>query len=366
MLRKYLYIVTSLDQGGLETYLLRFLQYDNHKHYNIVLCKSGISGALHEQFIKIADEVILFRLGFFSIKDYIRFFKLLRDKQIETVCDFTGNFAGVPLFISCLAQVKKRISFYRESSKQFKGTLLKNMYAWVDNKLVLFFANRILSNSKAAFKNFFPYINVDKHRKFKIIYNGIELSSLPQEDDCFTLRKEFGFKEADFIVGHTGRCIGAKNHDTMMHVATILCKKYKHVHFVFVGKGVTEKYGGYVRNQSLENRIHFLGYRRDALNLYQLFDVFYFPSLTEGQPNALIEAMVMGVPIVASDIPSIRETVPNSFYPFLLPPSNVDAAVISLEKILNKEVDIKSYTFKAWARKKFDAKIWFQEFQNEL
>ena len=59
-------------------------------------------------------------------------------------------------------------------------------------------------------------------------------------------------------------------------------------------------------------------------------DCYFFPSITEGQPNSLIEAMIMGLPFVASDIPAIRETVGNKYK--LYPASNVDILVSALEE----------------------------------
>lgn len=361
--KKRLFIVTCLDQGGLETYLLRFLKYDNHQHYNLVLCKSGLSGELEEEFAKVADEILLFPLGFFSIVDYIRFYRLLKKKRIDTICDFTGNFAGLPLSVAKVAKIKKRITFYRGSTNHFKETFLKNLYNSIVNKLVLSFSTRILSNSEVAFSNFFPHAYRDG--RFKVIYNGIDMSSFHQCSQE-SLKNEFGFKDTDFIIGHTGRCNEAKNHDTIMAVAEVLCKRYENIHFVLLGKGVKEKYGGFIEAKGLGKQIHCLGYRDDVLRVLPLFDVFYFPSVTEGQPNALIEAMLSGLPIVTSDILPIKETVPDCMYPLLLPPCDVEQAVNILESLYSGAVDIDTYQCRDWARERFDANKLFAEFQQEL
>lgn len=362
-MKKRLFIATSLDQGGLETYLLRFLRYDDHKHYNIVLCKAGVSGVLYDEFAKVADEIVLLHLGFLPSMNYWRLFHFLRKQEISAVCDFTGNFAGLPLFVAKIAKIKNRITFYRGSTNHFKETFFKKMYNDFLNKLVLYSSTRILSNSKAAFDFFFPSISLGP--RFRVIYNGIELSSFPQLSQT-SLKKEFGFKDTDYIVGHTGRCNIAKNHDTIMTVAEILCKRHNKIHFVLIGKGVEEKYGDIIRLKGLDKQIHCLGYRDDVLRILPLFDVFYFPSLSEGQPNALIEAMVTGLPIVTSDIPSIKETMPESLHSLLLPPCDVEKAVKVIEDLYKKNVDVKFFQCKDWARKKFDANRLFKEFQQEL
>lgn len=64
-----------------------------------------------------------------------------------------------------------------------------------------------------------------------------------------------------------------------------------------------------VSRLELENRVHFLGHRSDVPDLLMASDLFAFPSLYEGLGGALIEAMAAGLPIVASDIPALRETL---------------------------------------------------------
>ena len=361
--KKRLFIVTCLDQGGLETYLLRFLKYDNHQHYNLVLCKSGLSGELEGEFMKAADEILLFPLGFFSIVDYIRFYHFLKGNKIDVICDFTGNFAGFPLWVAKIAKIEKRITFYRGSTNHFKETFLKKLYNSIVNKLVFSFSTRILSNSEAAFSNLFSHVQRDS--RFKVIYNGVDMSSFHQCSQE-SLKNEFGFKDMDFIIGHTGRCNEAKNHDTIMAVAEVLCKRYENIHFVLLGKGVAEKYSEFIRLKGLGKQIHCFGYRDDVLRLLPLFDVFYFPSVTEGQPNALIEAMLTGLPILTSDIPPIKETVPDCMYPLLLSPCDVEQAVKTLENLYQGTVEISAYQCRDWARERFDANKLFAEFQQEL
>lgn len=363
-MKKRLFIVTSLDQGGLETYLLRFLRYDDRKHYNIVLCKAGVSGILHDEFVKVTDEIVLLHLGFLPSMNYWRFFHLLCKQKISTVCDFTGNFAGLTMLISMWAGVSNRITFFRESVSQFKPTLLKNLYVYFLNKLVLFCSTRILSNSKVALNNFFAYTNIHDD-KFHVVYNGIDIKALPISSSV-ELKTEFGFAKNDFIIGHVGRYVAAKNHDTMIKVATILCKRYKNIHFCFFGKGVLEQYDTKVQKLGLEKQIHLMGYRLDVMRILPLFDIFYFPSLNEGQPNALIEAMVLGIPIIASNIPSIQETVPDALRSLLIPPKDIDKTIDCIEKLFKGLSDKEEYKCREWASQYFDANKWFSEFQNEL
>lgn len=288
----------------------------------------------------------------------------MRRSDFDVICDFTGNFAGLPLFMAKLAGIKKRIAFYRGSTNHFKETRFKLWYNAIVKRLVLYSATKVLSNSKAALDFFFPVRNKNSER-FEVIYNGLDIKGLSY-DDREKLRQEFHIPATAFVVGHTGRCNEAKNHDTILRVAIELCHRYQDIHFVSIGKGVKEKYASVVEQELLEDRIHLLGYRSDTMRILPLFDLYYFPSLTEGQPNALIEAMVAGLPVVASDIEPIRESVPEKMCSLLIPPCDAERAIDVIRDIYLGEADIDCYKCPEWARQHFDADKWFVRFREEL
>ena len=359
---KTLFLITSLEQGGIETYLLRYLEYFQ-EHEAIVICKSGGLGELYPQYTQMV-RVIPMYFSYFGGVRYYRYYKLLKREQVDTVCDFTGNFAGLPLLVAWFARVKKRIVFYRGSTNHFRETRIRLLYNACMRKLVSVFATKILSNSVAALDFFFPKRDRTSDR-FDVIYNGMDMKKLSKLEKK-RLRQEFGLPSDAFVVGHTGRCNEAKNHDTILKVASELCHKYKDIHFVLVGKGVKEKYEMMVQQMGLNKQIHLLGYRDDVLRILPLFDLYYFPPLTEGQPNALIEAMATGLPFVASDIAPIKESVPPAIRSLLLPPCDSERAVKVIERIYKGESDGAEYMCKEWAQQHFDADELFAKFRREL
>ena len=137
------------------------------------------------------------------------------------------NFAGLPLGIAWLARVKKRIVFYRGSTNHFKETPFRLLYNAGMRRLVLVFATKILSNSVAALDFFFPKRNRISER-FEVIYNGMDMKKLSQQGKK-QLLQEFSLPSDAFIVGHTGRCNEAKNHDTILKVASELCHRHKDI-----------------------------------------------------------------------------------------------------------------------------------------
>ncbi len=364
LLAQKLFLLTELNQGGAETYLLRFLK--KHPGNSVVFCKAGRFGSLYKSFQSVGTTLVAWSLGYTSLWAYWRFYRFIRENHISTICDFTGNFAGIPLLLAELAGVKVRIAQYRGAEDHFKPTLFRRVYNYLVKQLTFRCATRIVSNSKAALDYFYPGI-WRNNPKFQVIYNGVDVRNLlGAKSDKASLRAEFGIPESAFVVGHTGRYNRAKNHDTIIEVAVRLCKKYPDIYFFLVGLDVDAAYAHRVKQEGLEGRVIMPGYRNDVPRLLYLMDVFYFPSVTEGQPNSLLEAEVVGLPIVASDIAPMKEAVPESFIPKLIPPCDVDCAVNTLEKLYFSGELRKEYTCQAWAMENFDGNARFEEFRKAL
>jgi len=362
MPKKVLYLVGSLNAGGLETYLLRFLQF-HRKDEVFVLCKMGVAGDLREQYEKVTDYIFLLKVGYLNIGAFYKLYRFFKKEHFDTVCDFSGNFAGIPLWLAKKAGVQNRLVFYRGSENHFKPSRLNLLYNSLVQRLTYKYATRILSNSHAAFDFFYPHRNKDS--RFEVIYNGIDTTNLLQASKE-ELRQEFNLPVTAFVIGHTGRYVYAKNHETILQVAFTLCKKFDDIYFVLVGKGVDEIYRKIIIEKGLESKILLLGYRKDVLRLLPLLDLFYFPSVTEGQPNSLIEAMITGLPVVASDIPSIRECVPSVLHSSLLPPTDVKKATEYLEFLYKNREVLEDLKVKKWALEHFSAEVWFEHFRKQL
>lgn len=355
------FFVTGLDSGGIENYLLRFLTYKAESFDQIyVFCKGGKAGQLEMKYKAIPNVTIhVKKISFFNPKDYIYIYKFFEKYNIDVVCDFTGNFAGVILLTAKWAGVNKRISFYRGATNHFNESRLKVLYDTFVKKVNYKYATDILSNSQAAFDFF--YSKEQQDDRFEVIYNGIDPEKFQLDNE--NLRNEFNIPEDVFVIGHTGRFNYAKNHDIIIDVAEVLIKKYPNIYFILCGNGVKDN----LENKTIEIGIHknirLFNNREDIPIFLNTMDVYFFPSITEGQPNALIEAMIMGLPFVASDIAPIQETVANNTQ--LFEPKNVDAFVKALEDLYlmraKKDIGLKEDTVR-----RYDYRKRFDEFYNKL
>ncbi len=365
-MKKVCFILTSLDSGGTERYLLRFLNYSHSSIKATVICKSANLGSLEKDFRDTNAVIIPFKLDYFNILLWFKWYRLFKVNKFDTIVDLTGNFGGIPMMIAYRAKVEKRVVFYRYSSNQFVETRFRLVYNNFVKSLVNRYATSILSNSKTALDFFFPNKRKEDKR-FKVIPNGVNPEHFSIQIAKEAIRQSFGINKDTFLVGHIGRFDSSKNHPTIFKVAKELVRKDKSIAFLFCGMGTDgEVFKNEVKKYGLEKNVYPLGERTDIPTIFKILDVFYFPSVTEGQPNALIEAMISELPIVTSNIDPIKEIIPAEKHSLLLDAMNVEAAVKTIEKIKNSEEVKKEYQLKDWAIKNFNFETNFKKFEIEL
>lgn len=112
---------------------------------------------------------------------------------------------------------------------------------------------------------------------------------------------EFGFGRQDFVFMSTGQLSVRKNHEAAIRALGMI--RDRRVKYLIVGSGELEgRLRALVKSLGLGGRVAFAGYRADVGELLHCVDAFIFPSLQEGLPVAMMEAMAAGLPIVASRI----------------------------------------------------------------
>ncbi|HPQ21758.1 MAG TPA: glycosyltransferase, partial [Saprospiraceae bacterium] len=253
--------------------------------------------------------------------------------KFDVICDFNANFAGMPMFLANFLNIPKRIVFYRQGSNHFKPGTVRNSVNRMMNRLVFNNATKILFNSKAALEFFFPFRNLLDHR-FEVIYNGVNIQEYKILESKEAIRKQLNIPFDSFVIGHVGRFDKVKNHMTILKVFQQLLKEGLNCYLVLCGRD-TEKLYPNINELGIEGKTLVLGYRNDIPRILKSLDCFLFPSITEGQPNALIEAMISGIPVVASDIPAIRECVSSQMVEFLCSPLDIEGLVKSVFKLAN-------------------------------
>jgi glycosyltransferase involved in cell wall biosynthesis len=334
---KICFLIPSVASGGIEMYLLRYLNFIDDTKNITVLVRSNQKGELYEEYKATGVELKFLPLGYLSLSKIRQHYKYYKKQKFDVICDFNANFAGIPLLLAKRLNVTKRIAFYRQGSDHFKSGFIKNRVNKYMNRLVFKNATHILSNSHAGLKFFFPERSSTDAR-FKVIYNGVNIAEYNIKESKASIRAELGIPKNAFVIGHVGRLDKAKNHETILKVFHHLQQEEFKSFLVLCGRD-TEKLVPQLEALGIQEKTLLSGYREDVPRVLKSLDCFLFPSITEGQPNALIEAMVSAIPIVASNISAIKECVPSTFVKNLKNPFDIEglkSEVIKVSKTSDK------------------------------
>ncbi|MBI4371810.1 MAG: glycosyltransferase [Elusimicrobia bacterium] len=155
--------------------------------------------------------------------------------------------------------------------------------------------------------------------KTAVILNGVEAGAPPDAAERAEKRREMGFGAADVVVGAAGRLDRQKGFATLL--AAMARLKGSTLRCAILGDGPDRRrLEALIRDDGLEGSARLLGERGDMPSWLSAFDVYALPSLWEGLPNALLEAMAAGLPVVASDVDGVPEAVTGGRDGLLVPP----------------------------------------------
>lgn len=170
--------------------------------------------------------------------------------------------------------------------------------------------------------------------KVKVIRNGIETAGWPTSKvDRARHRLELRLGANDLLVGAVGRLDDQKGFDVLIEAMALL--KNLPIRCAVLGEGPARpKLEALVRKHALEKSVWLLGERADVPSWLSAFDVYALPSRWEGLPNALLEAMALGLPVVASAVDGVPEAAEHEKTGLLVAPENPKALADAFRRLV--------------------------------
>jgi glycosyltransferase involved in cell wall biosynthesis len=157
----------------------------------------------------------------------------------------------------------------------------------------------------------------------RVVRYGIDAAEIRRDaPDRATGRRALGVAEREVLVGTVANLRATKGYpDLLTAAATIVREAGDDVKFVSIGRGpLLDELRALHAQLHLGDRFEFLGFRSDAVQLMSAFDIFCLPSHHEGLPIALMEALALGLPVVATRVGGIEELVTDGTEAVLVPP----------------------------------------------
>lgn len=150
------------------------------------------------------------------------------------------------------------------------------------------------------------------------------------------MRSQLGLSEEDEVIVNVGRHEYQKGQRYLIEAMAQLVQSRTRLVLLLVGRQgtVSKELEQLCRQANLSERVRFLGHRDDVPDILAAADLFVFPTLYEGLPGAVIEAMALGLPIVASDIPPLREVVEDGHNATLVQTASASELAKAIDELL--------------------------------
>lgn len=172
-------------------------------------------------------------------------------------------------------------------------------------------------------------------RKLHLIYNGVD-PELFRNAPAFGLKEELGLPPETNLVVSIGNIRPAKGYDHLVDAAIKMGTLEPNTHFVVVGHqrpALFEKLKAQMQTASEQPKIHWLGFRQDVVNILRQADIFLLPSTSEGFSISTVEAMMAGVPIIATRSGGPEEIISDGQTGLLVPIEDPDAIVSAVQRL---------------------------------
>jgi len=171
--------------------------------------------------------------------------------------------------------------------------------------------------------------------KLRIIYNGIDVMKAlsPMKTNILD---QYKIHEDDFIILYLGRLHPKKRPEDVVKAFAIVAQRISNAKLVIAGKGIEEKkLKKLAAELNLEDKVIFTGFVSDdeKWDLLKRCDIFVLPSIIEGHPITLIEAMACGKPVIATNVGPFPEIIKDGETGILVPacsPGHLADAIINL------------------------------------
>lgn len=289
-------LTTTLEVGGTERMLSYLVRGLDKEKFNVSIACLTHGGAVADELSADGFDVTALNMkGKLDFGVLARLYQLIKEKKVSILHTYlfhanflgriVGKLAGVPVIIS---------------SERIMG--LEGKHRMIANKLTSPLTSALSCNADAVKKFMVEEIGLCTE-KITVIHNGVDTEKFGISIDKNKVREKLGISADEVTCITVARLDGQKGMENLIGAA----KKNPKIKFLIAGDGPLREE---LENKSKDSEnILFLGLRRDIPELLKASDIFILPSLWEGFPNVVLEAMAANLPVIATNTSGTPEAV---------------------------------------------------------
>jgi glycosyltransferase involved in cell wall biosynthesis len=303
--KKILHVIGNLEGGGAEKQLQILVNNTNPEIYHIsILFLYGVtSHCEYKEGINFLHIPRGYKWNVFSL--WLRVYRAVMAYKPDILHLWLPEIITIPAAFAGRLSGAYILSSARGSRRSVKS--IKRRIRHILDYVAYMMADTIIANFNPQKEpSFFRYLFSKKQGH--IIPNAIVI----RKSENNPPPSLFAEKNASFKIWCTGRIISSKRIDILLDSFFELRREGLDISLIICGTGeldLLKRLKQKVEVNNLNNYVIFPGYRNDWHSLSQDADLFVLPSTAEGMPNVLFEAMLLGIPCIAADIPVIKDIV---------------------------------------------------------
>ena len=320
---KIIHVIGTLNTGGVQKYILQLSQSPFlNKYTHQVLCtiqsidnykdeyeKNHIS-INHLPFKYPPNNHIPYKIdkllrNLFSGLYFFRMWYYLINSEVNIVHSHIYSYIISQIFAAVLSRKKIIWTIHGEYSL---GNITRLMIRILDSILpnTKF---RIIADSKPALHTTLPYTRNNPVLD-NIIPTGIDIEPYMQRYDASQIRNKYNIANDTIIIGSTGRIVWQKGYGQLLSLLENYDFGEVIFHILVAGEGsLKNKYMEQIQDRHLEDKITFIGNISNIPEFLSALDIYIQPSISEGFPLSVLEAMVTSLPVICSDAGGLNEMI---------------------------------------------------------
>lgn len=326
--QKILLLIATLDAAGAEKQIVELARLLDRDGFDVMLCCLTRGGEFEERLKQYSIPYIILGKKFkLDISVVFKLAILLNKEKIDVLHTwmFTSNLFG--RIAGIMAGVPRIFISERACD------IWKTKFHFTADRLLLCFTERVICVSEGV-KEFCMRKYGLAEEKAVVIRNGIEITS--PSPAGVTLASELNIPENASLIFTAGRLAPQKGIKYLIRAMPCVLERFPGAFLLVAGSGgELDSLKREARSLGISGNIKFLGFRKDIGKLMRVSDVFVLPSLFEGLPNVILEAMLEEKPVVATDIPGTDEVVVHGETGLLVPPGNSPALGAAVAGLLS-------------------------------
>lgn len=316
--KKIVCVVPSLARGGAEKMALDLVTYLDKNSFDVILI--SLYSDKGEFFNKLAsdrgvDVYYLDKKPGFDFKAAYKLSKLLTSIKPDVIhTHLYSSIYCIPWISFYAKEILWIHTVHNIASKELPRPYLKIMNYFYRNEMAL-----PIGISDEIRKTISTQYHLEEH-SVPLIYNGIDTAYFSPET---LIENEDIGKEQEILISCVARFNTQKNHKLLIEAFKDAQNKYPNIKLVLIGDGHLRKdIEKQIESYDLKNKVILNGDSNDVLTWLRKTDIFVLSSDYEGLPLSLLEAMSVGLPVVATGVGGVTDVLVNGREGIIVPPKN--------------------------------------------